>query len=243
MAFARSSSGYRYSVASDIAATPLPPLQATLFSKDPVQILGNSVEVKGEDQSSSGSNNLNGVESAQTIDGNLAGITASLPLLPDYPMAPYSYQISTFLDLLKPPRSTRIEELASSISETSEGKYTGSGLTLGLPPNGGDTSEVVYVDGALSISDSSGQGILVVNGDLEINGDFEYYGLIVCAGKLHFNGSGPKGVQILGAVISDSIAPAGSSILEGVVHILNHSELIQKQFNALPFVRIAYREI
>ena len=119
----------------------------------------------------------------------------------------------------------------------------GSGLSLGQIPTSGDISQSTYVDGPLNISDSSGQGILVINGDLSVTGNFAYFGLIIVKGKIHLNGGGMEGVRIYGAMIAGSDAGTGQSVLEGIVQIRNDSAMIQAQFNRLQYARLVFREM
>ena len=240
-AMARNSSGYRQRVAADIAALPSPPLNATLFSRDAVEVLGSGVTVDGNDQSTLNPAPLNGLESASTIGGNLTGVTGSP--LPDRPLSSYSYNMSSLLKTLKPPFTKKIEQIVPGITILSDGTYVGSGLSLGQIPTSGDTSQSTYVDGTLSISDSSGQGILVINGDLSVTGNFTYFGLIIVKGKIHLNGGGMEGVRIYGAVIASSDAGVGQSVLEGIVQIRNDSVMIQAQFNRLQYARLVFREM
>ena len=240
-AMARNSSGYRQRVAADIAALPSPPLNAALFSRDAVEVLGSGVTVDGNDQSTLNPAPLNGLESASTIGGNLTGVTGSP--LPDRPLSSYSYNMSSLLKTLKPPFTKKIEQIVPGITILSDGTYVGSGLSLGQIPTSGDTSQSTYVDGPLSISDSSGQGILVINGDLSVTGNFTYFGLIIVKGKIHLNGGGMEGVRIYGAVIASSDAGVGQSVLEGIVQIRNDSVMIQAQFNRLQYARLVFREM
>jgi Tfp pilus assembly protein PilX len=240
-ALARNSSGYRQRVAADIAALPSPPLNAALFSRDAIEVSGSGVAVEGNDQSPLSPAPLNGLESASTITGNLAGVTGSP--LPERPLTSYSYNMSSLLKALKPPFTKDIEQIVPGITILSNGTYVGSGLSLGQIPASGDISQSTYVDGPLNISDSSGQGILVINGDLSVTGNFTYFGLIIVKGKVHLNGSGIDGIKIYGAMIASSEMGDGQSVLEGIVQIRNDSAMIQAQFNRLQYARLVFREL
>ncbi|MCI0623902.1 MAG: hypothetical protein L0387_19975 [Acidobacteria bacterium] len=240
-ALAANSSGYRQRVATDIAALPSPPLNAALFSKDAIQVLGSGVLVEGNDQNVGSPSPLNGLESEGTITGNLTGVTGTP--LPDRPLSSYSYNMSSLLKSLKPPFTKDIEQIVPGITILSDGTYVGNGLSLGQLPASGDISQSTYVDGPLNISDSSGQGILVVNGDLSVTGTFTFFGLIIVKGKVHLNGGGTEGIKIDGAIVASSDAGSSQSILDGIVQIRNDSAMIQKQFNSLQYARLAFREI
>jgi Tfp pilus assembly protein PilX len=240
-ALARNSSGYRQRVATDIAALPSPPMNAALFSKDAIQVLGSGVVVEGNDQSAGTPVPLNGLESVSTITGDLAGVTGTP--LPDRPLSSYSYNMSSLLKSLKPPFTKDIEQIVPGITILSDGTYVGSGLSLGQVPTSGDISQSTYVDGPLNISDSSGQGILVINGDLSVTGSFTFFGLIIVKGKIHLNGGGMEGIRIHGAVIASSDLGDAQSVLDGIVQIRNDSAMIQAQFNRLQYARLAFREM
>ena len=57
---------------------------------------------------------------------------------------------------------------------------------------------IVYASGSLSISGGRGQGVLMVEGDLTINGNFSYNGLILVKGDLRANGT----LDVFGAVLT-----------------------------------------
>jgi Tfp pilus assembly protein PilX len=239
-AFARSAGEFRQSVITDIALFPVPLLKAAVFSKDAVQVLGSGVIINGNDQSSADPRNLNGVESASTISGDLTGVTGSP--LPDRPLSPHSYSVSNLINSLRPPFAKEVEQVAPSIVKLPDGSYVGSGVSLGSLPSEGDSPQTTYVNGPLNLSDSTGQGILVVDGDFSVTGSFTFYGLIIVAGKIHLNGTSAEGISIQGAIISSSVSGSETSILEGTVRIFNDSTAIQKQFAALHYVRLAFRE-
>jgi hypothetical protein len=239
-ALASNSSGYRQRVAADISAIPCPPLNATLFSKDPIQVLGSGVLVEGNDQSTESPVNLNGLESQGSITGTLAGVNGT-PLA-DRPLSSYSYNMGSLIKALKPPFTKEIEQVVPGITILSDGTYVGNGLSLGQIPGSGDVSQSTYVNGPLNVSDSSGQGILVINGNLSVTGSFTFFGLIIVKGKIHLNGGGLEGIRIHGALIASSDLGNSESILDGVVQIRNDSSMIRAQFNHLQYARLAFRE-
>lgn len=240
-ALAKTDGGYRQLVGTDIAQIPAPPLSAAVFSREAIQIGGSAVTVAGDDLVAGNPNPLNGLESSSTITGNLAGVSGTP--LPDRPLSPYSYHMTSLLKSLRPPFSKEIEQVAPDVSRLPDGTYVGSGLSLGHPPTSGDLSQATYVNGPLSVSDSSGQGILIVNGDLSVTGTFTYFGLIVVKGKIYLNGGGTDGIRLYGAIVSSSDPGTGTSILQGTVRINNDSSVIQKQFGSLQYARLAFREM
>jgi hypothetical protein len=74
---------------------------------------------------------------------------------------------------------------------------------------------------------SRGQGTLLIEGDLEINGGFEWTGLIIVRGSFKINGTGNK---ITGAVLAESITDDNS--IGGNVDIQYSSCAIEKAVKA-----------
>lgn len=63
-----------------------------------------------------------------------------------------------------------------------------------------DYLPVIHSEGSLSIqSDGEGQGVLLVDGDLDISGAFDFYGIVVVKGRIVFRGTGTlTGALIVG---------------------------------------------
>jgi hypothetical protein len=224
-----------------MAATPVPPLSASLYSKDLISVAAQTVVVDGKDENGTVPNNLNGLESERDITGDIGSVSGTP--LPTKPYSAFSYNIDGLIKTLEPPITREIEKVAPAVSKLSDGTYLGDGLNLGQIPTEGDLSRAVLANGPLNISNSKGQGILVVDGDLSVTGTFLYYGLIIVRGKIYFNGGALPGIEIHGAVIASSLAGDQSSLLMGNVKVLNNSYFIQRQINSLGYTRLAYREI
>jgi hypothetical protein len=85
-------------------------------------------------------------------------------------------------------------------------------------PAGGRVSDcetyapIIFVDGSLQIQNGRGQGILLVNGDLEIRGNVEFTGLVIVMGEVRTNGTGSK---ITGGVLARQISLADESSFLG----------------------------
>jgi hypothetical protein len=77
---------------------------------------------------------------------------------------------------------------------TSTTPWTGSGCPA---------TQVTYVPGSVKLTSSAkGNGILIVDGDLEINGGLQFYGLILVKGVIKFTGGGSDKTNIYGAVMA-----------------------------------------
>jgi hypothetical protein len=51
-------------------------------------------------------------------------------------------------------------------------------------------------------SAASGSGILIVDGDLEINGGLNWYGLILVRGQVSFTGGAGQNVNLYGSILA-----------------------------------------
>lgn len=76
---------------------------------------------------------------------------------------------------------------------------------LAAPTDCDDYYPIVYAPAGIAINGKRGQGILLVNGNLDVQGNFEYYGQIVIKGTLKLTGTGNKiNGSVMAAAIVDS---------------------------------------
>lgn len=60
-----------------------------------------------------------------------------------------------------------------------------------------------YIPGSVKLtSDASGAGILIVDGDLNINGGLNWYGLILVRGQVSFTGGAGQNVNLYGSILA-----------------------------------------
>jgi hypothetical protein len=60
---------------------------------------------------------------------------------------------------------------------------------------------VIYASGGLKVQTGRGQGVLLIAGDLEVRGNFEFDGVIIALGEVKTNGTGNK---LTGAVMANN---------------------------------------
>src|SRR5205085_1176536 len=93
-----------------------------------------------------------------------------------------------------------------------------------LAPNGpcGTYFPIIWIDADVSINGNNGQGILIINGDLSVQGGFEFYGPVIVRQTLkttgtggHFNGGVIAANTDLGAitVLGDAVINYSSCAL------------------------------
>jgi hypothetical protein len=138
-------------------------------------------------------------------------------------------ELRQFANKVLPPGTyTGIDPVCSVV-----GCITGSTCTYGaslnwgspLAPTGpcGSYFPIIWIDGDASINGNTGQGILIVNGDLSVQGGFEFFGPVVVRQTLrtsgtggHFNGGVIAANTDLGAitVLGDAVINYSSCALE-----------------------------
>jgi hypothetical protein len=90
---------------------------------------------------------------------------------------------------------------------------------------------------------SHGAGLLLVDGNLEANGGFLWYGVIIVTGTLTFTGGGEKNIS--GAVFTgEASTVVPDSTVGGNLGILYCSDAIRRLNNILPLVKMSqWREV
>jgi hypothetical protein len=73
---------------------------------------------------------------------------------------------------------------------------------------------IIYAPGDLKINGDRGQGILLVNGALEVAGGFQFYGLIIVRGELRTTGTGG---HFNGTVLAANVAVGGELTSQNTV--------------------------
>jgi hypothetical protein len=91
------------------------------------------------------------------------------------------------------------------------------------------------------VGDSHGAGILLIEGNLEIQGGFTWYGVILATGAVGYAGGGQKNVT--GGVMAGGNATIGIDI-DGNTNIMYCSDVSNKVKEIVPPLKIArWREI
>jgi hypothetical protein len=102
----------------------------------------------------------------------------------------------------------------------------GGDCDIGQPKNWGDPANptapcgsyypVIYVNGDLTVNTGTGQGLLLVNGDFDVQGGFQFYGIVVVRGALKSAGNGNK---FNGGVLAANVLLDDNSII-GTVDVM-----------------------
>lgn len=90
---------------------------------------------------------------------------------------------------------------------------------------------IIRVDGSLSITGGYGQGILLVSGDLVVEGGAEFFGLIMVRGSLTTSGAGGR---LVGGVMAANVDGGQNSILGSTVISYSSCSLARALRNGAP---------
>jgi hypothetical protein len=67
----------------------------------------------------------------------------------------------------------------------------------------GPGPQTTYIPGSVHLTgNTSGSGVLIIDGDLDVNGGLNFYGLILVRGKISFTGGGSQAVNLYGAILA-----------------------------------------
>jgi hypothetical protein len=85
-----------------------------------------------------------------------------------------------------------------------------------LDPTGpcGNYFPIIYSENTLRINGDRGQGVLIVNGDLEVQGNFEFFGPVIVKGHLKTTGTGG---HFNGGVIAANVDLEQNTVLGNAV--------------------------
>jgi len=245
-----------------IDAAPLPPLTipAPLYVEQQTNIQGSSTFIDGVD----GCANDDKVGVATTLaDGQVGSPPKDAVDLQGQPNIrgtpqPIQYEtknmdIQAMVDSLKgaaniKPAIPQSGNLSGQNWGTptggAQGSSTGQTITYPTPSTCNETNIVHLNAGGGSIrltGQTSGCGILLVEGTLFIEGGFNWYGPILVTESVHFTGGGQTSKQITGALLAGGSADA--DLVGGNTNIVYCSTAVSNQTQNRPLKILSWREL
>lgn len=138
---------------------------------------------------------------------------------PIYQNAPWPYKIPQLINALSagavPPSDMSCTGTADPFATPPKYENCGtlSGETWGGVANlstnpvtfspSGSGPVTTYIPGSVHLTgNTQGSGILIVDGDLDVNGGLFFYGLILVRGQINFTGGGSQPVNLYGAILA-----------------------------------------
>ncbi|MCJ7504439.1 MAG: hypothetical protein MUP80_15475 [Acidobacteriia bacterium] len=170
------------------------------------------------------------------------GIPAPVQQVISLPSSP-----AAFINSLRGGVTPILNADPTHVSLVSDGTgYVGTDVVLGTQPSGTTPAQpaIVYSDKPLTISgaNSTGDGILLVTGNLSITGGFNYRGLIVVDGTVTLASNSTGSIWIQGSVISSGNLSADSTqSSSNALTVSYDSCAVIDSFQGLPKTVLAFR--
>lgn len=232
----RTPQGAEKSVKIEAVRVPALAAPAALYTKAATNIQGNSTHVQGLDQC--GTTDVPGVLTMATIT-----VTGS-PTIEGNPPIEENSEKNFKISKMVSQFSTNAKYSYNVNSATLTGTNWGSPTPGATPQNASSCSEhnVVYFNTNATYvklaGQTSGCGILLVDGDLNVNGGFQWYGIILVTGSVVFSGGGEKNVTggiMAGGSVSADVVGGDASIV--------YCSQAGNQTNYLPLITLRWAEL
>jgi len=192
--------------------------------------------------------------------GCVSTVSPQQSLSPNTPNWPYD--MDQIIELYRPPATepaTNVQGISCGTYDTSGNRTCkGQGVKIGTLPSpwpvpAGTTStnntpRLVFAEtgkgGLLKLTGaSSGSGVLVIEGDAEIQAGFQWYGLVIVRGVLTFTGGGATSTNIIGGVLAGSSVTNASTTTGGSVSVTYSSCAYRSSITEQPLRYLGFREV
>jgi hypothetical protein len=168
-------------------------------------VLGGSASSNGNDQTPTGWTGCGPTDSAgagirtQTTDtvrfSGHPSVLGSPPVLKDPTLADSSFSVYGSVTYAQLAGRANITLPAQNLSTTVAPSLSGGRCDTSVPTNWGSPSDpagpcgqyfpIIHITGAgAAISGQEGQGVLLVDGSLDVQGGFQFFGVVIIKGKL-----------------------------------------------------------
>jgi Tfp pilus assembly protein PilX len=236
-------------VAMEISRTPPVSAPAALYVKAPTTIQGTSTNVIGTDQC--GGSDKPGIvttlsASTVTASGNPVVCGSNAP----------DCTSSSSWDVVGGGVNVNVQAIIDSFKGDANFAYntnseTVTGMNWGTPtlgatqqnPSTCSASNIVYYntnDTYVKLAGgTTGCGVLIIDGDLEVNGSFLWNGLVIVSGSVTYLGGGDK--NITGAVMAGSSVDA--DLVGGNANIVYCSSAVNNQTANRPLRKLSWQEL
>jgi hypothetical protein len=199
-----------------------------------------------------GGSSLPGIIAGGTVTiplGRAATVTGSSPATIQN-ASPFPQSAPALINSLRASAVPILNADPTHVSLAPDGaSYVGTNVVLGTQAVGTTPAQplVVYADKPLFLSGTTGtgQGILLVNGNLSVTGGFDYSGMVVADGSVTLTSTTTGTVAIYGTLVSSGNLTADStaSTVLNSIDINYDSCALSDSYRVLPKIVLAYREL
>ena len=212
-------------------------IQASLTTQGSVKLQGTA-EVDGNDQNPASwttcdapDTNRAGVRTTGTVDvGGSAVVDGDPPVFTDPTLTDSSFKVFgdvTFDELAARANITlpggnysTQPVVVNGVCDRTRLDNWGDGLNPTMPC--GNYLPIIYINGTATLNGVQGQGILLVNGNLNVQGSYEWFGVVIVQGDLKTTGGGVSDAHFWGGVMARNADLSQQSIAGSAV--LNYSK-------------------
>ena len=189
-----------------VTSSPPPSTPATIYSKDNVTTNGSSMNISGNDACSAGTN-LAPIftKDPATTNSNGSPTFTGSPPTPQH--GTLDIDIQGYVDALKGAATTTLT------ADQSGGTYGSSSNYVTVY-----SDATLQADGELRLNNVTGYGILLVKGDLQMAGNFDWNGLIFVTGVITTSGGGSNAKNIQGLIFGGA-SSLGDTVVNGSVTV------------------------
>jgi len=189
-----------------VILSPPPSTPATIYSKDNVTTNGSSMNISGNDACNAGTN-LAPIftKDPATTNSNGSPTFTGSPPTPQH--GTQDIDIQGYVDALKGDATTTLT------ADQSGGTYGSSSNYVTVY-----SDATLQADGELRLNNVTGYGILLVKGDLQMAGNFNWNGLIFVTGVITTSGGGSNAKNIQGLIFAGASA-LGDTVINGSVTV------------------------
>lgn len=263
-AMAVDGTGAQRKIQTEVVVPPPISANAAVDSYQNVDFQGN-LNISGHDECHPGNTaySVYGVSSPGTIDNPngpqvVVGTDPPPPALPGSPsLCPscsWSWDVPTLINQYKNnPLFKSITDPATGVScSGSPVSCSGSNAQLGTPPNlpppltptNTPVPKFYYSPGDLHLTanNTTGYGILIVDGDVTFNGGVYFEGIIIAKGTFNFTGGGGNSINIRGAIIAGDSVSDTTSDLGGSIEVQYNSCSIANVFTQMPMTVLTFKD-
>jgi len=189
-----------------VTLSPPPSTPATIYSKDNVTTNGSSMNISGNDACSAGTN-LAPIftKDPATTNSNGSPTFTGSPPTPQH--GTLDIDIQGYVDALKGSATPTLT------ADQSGGTYGSSSNYVTVY-----SDATLQADGELRLNNVTGYGILLVKGDLQMAGNFDWNGLIFVTGVITTSGGGSNAKNIQGLIFGGA-SSLGDTVVNGSVTV------------------------
>jgi hypothetical protein len=213
-----------------VTHNPGPSSPTTIYAKGNVSGNGIPLNISGNDSSSCGAAALAPVYTKEPATSNFSGV----PILSGSPSSlqhgPLDIDILAYIDALK----------TAATVVTQDETHRNFGSSTNVVTVYSDTS-APYNDNGLTLNGGTGYGILLVKGDLVLDGGFQWNGIIFVSGSVTMNGGG-GGTNLRGQIYAGT-SPVNNFIINGGSDIRYHSCNVKLALALAPLKTVSWKHV